>query len=89
MTSIAGRVDRARMMRGAGNVVGSEALARQLGVAPRTVYAMMSGERGVSDDVLHRTRLILIDHRSALSWLIGTVRSELRPNRARHKGTRP
>lgn len=70
-------VDRARLMRGAGNAVGSEAFARQLGVAPRTAYAMMKGEIGVSDRHLRTARNILIDHRSAISWLIGAFREEL------------
>lgn len=66
--------ERHAMMRMAGDLIGSERLARLLNVKPRSLYNMMAGKVPVKDGVLSDTRRHLIDQRHALSTLIRAIR---------------
>lgn len=61
---------RARLMREAGDVIGSERLAAALNMSPRNLYQIMAGKRPVKDGVLRDTRGILIRHRQAIMNLV-------------------
>lgn len=67
-------VERQKLMRSAGDLIGSEQLAKELGIAPRTIYALMSGSRPVKDGILTDTRKILIKHRQQVGALVALIR---------------
>lgn len=67
-------VERAKLMRAAGDLIGSEQLAVELGIAPRTVYALMNGTRRVKDGILTDTRKILIGQRQKIGGLVALIR---------------
>ncbi len=66
--------ERQKLMRCAGDLIGSESLAKQLGIAPRTIYALMNGTRPVKDGILTDTRKILIKHRQKVGGLVALIR---------------
>lgn len=66
--------ERHAMMRMAGDLIGSEKLARLLDMKPRSLYNMMAGKVPVKDGVLSETRRLLIDQRHATSTLIRAIR---------------
>lgn len=67
---------RAALMRRAGDLIGSERLARELGMSSRNLYWLMNGRRNVKDQVLADTRKILIRHRQAIGDLVQDIRAE-------------
>lgn len=67
---------RAALIRRAADLIGSERLARELGVAPRTVYWWMSGQRTVKDSILAEVRQLLIGQRQAIGDLLQAIRDE-------------
>lgn len=67
---------RAALMRSAGDLVGSERLARELDMSPRNVYQIMAGKRPVKDQVLADTRKILIRYRQAIGDAVAAIRAE-------------
>lgn len=71
--------DRAALMRAAGDVLGSEALARGLNIKPRTIYALMAGTRAVKDSVLIETRALLVRRRQRVGAIVSLIRTELQP----------
>lgn len=67
---------RAALMRRAGDLIGSEKLARELGMSSRNLYWLMNGRRTVKDQVLLETRKILIRHRQRIGDLVQDIRAE-------------
>lgn len=67
---------RAALMRAAGDVIGSEQLARALGVSSRTIYKLMAGKQAVRPGILADTRRLLIQHRQRTNAIIGLIRDE-------------
>lgn len=67
---------RAALMRRAADLIGSERLAKTLGVAPRSLYYWMNGQRSVKDGVLNDVRQMLIEQRQAIADLLQDFRVE-------------
>jgi hypothetical protein len=65
----------AAIMRVAADFYGSEALARDLRVAARSLYRWIAGTHPVPSDVLRRTRLLMIDRRQRIGMLIHIIRA--------------
>lgn len=70
---------RAALMRKAADLIGSERLAKALGISSRSIYWMMSGQRPVKDGVLADTRQLLIAQRQAIGDLVQEIRDEESP----------
>lgn len=64
-----------RLMRRAGNIIGSEKLADLLGISARNCYQLMSGKRAAKDGIIADTRRLLIEHRQFTGTLIRDFRS--------------
>lgn len=67
---------RAALMRKAADLIGSERLAKALGMSSRSIYWMMSGQRSVKDGVLADTRALLIAQRQSIGDLLQDFRDE-------------
>jgi transcriptional regulator with XRE-family HTH domain len=67
---------RAALMRRAADLIGSERLAKMLGVSARTVYWWMSGKRTVKDAMITVVRQMLIEQRQAIADLLSDFREE-------------
>lgn len=82
-TRAAGATDspdaRAALMRRAGDLVGSERLARELAMSSRNIYQLMAGKRPVKDGVLGDTRRLLIRFRQEIADLVEDVREAEAP----------
>ncbi|GAM00746.1 hypothetical protein [Sphingomonas parapaucimobilis] len=68
---------RAAIMRAAGDAVGSEALAKALGMSSRNLYKKMAGDGQVSDNLLQDVREVLERRRHAIGLVITGIRDEL------------
>lgn len=67
---------RAALMRRAADLIGSERLAKTLGVAPRSLYYWMNGQRAVKDGVMAEVRQMLIEQRQAIADLLQDFRQD-------------
>lgn len=70
---------RAALMRKAADLIGSERLAKALGISSRSIYWMMSGQRPVKDGILADTRKLLIAQRQSIGDLVQEIRDEEGP----------
>lgn len=66
--------NRAAAMRAAGDIIGSEKLAKLLDMSARNLYWLMNGKRTVKDGVLTETRKLLIEHRQRTGDIIALFR---------------
>lgn len=66
--------NRAAAMRAAGDIIGSEKLAKLLNMSARNLYWLMNGKRTVKDSVLAETRKLLIEHRQRTADVITAFR---------------
>lgn len=66
----------AAMMRVSADLYGSEALARDLAVASRSLYRWIDGTHPVPAGILARTRQLLIARRQRLGMLIYVIRAQ-------------
>ena len=63
-----------QLMRRAGDIIGSEKLAKLLGISPRNCYQLMSGKREANEGHISDTRRLLIQHRQFTAALISDFR---------------
>lgn len=68
---------RAAIMRAAGDAVGSEALAKALGMSSRNLYKKMAGGSQITDSLLQDVREVLERRRHAIGLVITGIRGEL------------
>jgi hypothetical protein len=67
---------RTRLIRAAGNAIGSERFAQAIGVSPRTGYKLLSGAKPATPGILTDVRQALIEHRQRVGMLIQLIRDE-------------
>lgn len=67
---------RAALLRRAGDLIGSEELARLLSISSRNLYQMMAGDRGIRDGILTDARKLLIQRRQMIHDLVQDIRVE-------------